>query len=183
VLTGIGTVLADDPMMDVRAIETPRQPVRAVLDTQFVLSEHARIINGDPVWVFTSRADAGKTARLARRNVRVIVLPTDARGGLCLTTLMRWLGEHEINEVHVEAGARLQGALTEARLVDEWLAYLAPVILGDGLGLAALSAPLQSLADAYRYEFLDVLPLGGDMRLRLRAPDHWQALRAACGLQ
>ena len=183
VLTGIGTVLADDPVMDVRAIETPRQPVRAVLDTQFMLSEHARIINGDPVWVFTAKPDVGKIARLAARNVRVIVLPTDERGALSLMALMRWLADHDINEVHVEAGARLQGALIQARLVDEWVAYLAPGILGEGLGLAAFSTPLRSLADAYRYEFLDVQPLGGDMRLRLRAPDHWQALRAACGLK
>jgi diaminohydroxyphosphoribosylaminopyrimidine deaminase/5-amino-6-(5-phosphoribosylamino)uracil reductase len=183
VLTGIGTVMADDPLLGVRAVDTPRQPVRAVLDTQFMLSEHARIINGDPVWVFTARPDAGKAARLAARNVRVIVLPTDERGGLSLPALMRWLGDHEINEVHVEAGARLQGALVQARLVDEWVAYLAPCILGDGQGLAALSTPLGNLADAYRYQFLDVLPLGKDMRLRLRATDHWQALRAACGLQ
>src|SRR5690606_34580050 len=130
VLTAIATVLADDPMLDVRAVETPRQPVRAVLDTQFVLGEQARIINGDPVWVFTTRPDAGKAARLAARNVRVIVLPADEYGGLSLQALVRWLGDHEINEVHVEAGARLQGALVQARLVDEWVSYLAPSVLG-----------------------------------------------------
>ena len=183
VLTGIGTVLADDPMMDVRAIDTPRQPVRAVLDTQFMLGEHARIINGDPVWVFTARPDAGKAARLVARNVRVIVLPMDERGGLSLTALVRWLGDHEVNEVHVEAGARLQGALIQAGLVDEWVAYLAPSIVGDGPGLAALPTPLDSLADARRYEFVDVQPLGADLRVHLRAPDHWQALHAACGLK
>ncbi len=183
VLTGIGTILADDPMLDVRAVETPRQPIRAVLDTQFVLGEQARIINGDPVWVFTARADAGKAARLAARNVRVIVLPEDGGGGLSLPALMRWLGEHEINEVHVEAGARLQGALVQARLVDEWVAYLAPSVLGDGQGLAALPTPIDGLDQAYRYEFLDVAHLGQDMRLRLRDPARWQSLANACGLK
>jgi diaminohydroxyphosphoribosylaminopyrimidine deaminase/5-amino-6-(5-phosphoribosylamino)uracil reductase len=183
VLTGIGTLLADDPMLDVRAVETPRQPIRAVLDTQFVLSEQARIVNGDPVWIFTTRPDAGKAARLAARNVRVIVLPMDDRGGLSLTALTRWLGDHEINEVHVEAGARLQGALVHAGLVDEWVAYLAPSILGDGQGLASLPAPIPSLDRAYRYEFLDVLQLGRDMRLRLRDPERWRTLVQACGLK
>lgn len=183
IVAGIGTVLADDPMLDVRAVETPRQPVRAVLDTQFVLGEQARIINGDPVWVFTTRPDAGKAARLAARNVRVIVLPADEYGGLSLQALVRWLGDHEINEVHVEAGARLQGALVQARLVDEWVSYLAPSVLGDGQSLAALPTPVASLDQAYRYEFLDVLQLGRDMRLRLRDPARWQALVEACGLK
>jgi diaminohydroxyphosphoribosylaminopyrimidine deaminase/5-amino-6-(5-phosphoribosylamino)uracil reductase len=183
VLTGIGTVLADDPMLDARAVETPRQPIRAVLDTQFVLGEQARIINGDPVWVFTTRPDAGKAARLAARNVRVIVLPADDRGGLSLEALVRWLGDHEINEVHVEAGARLQGALVQAGLVDEWVAYVAPCILGDGQGLAALPAPISDLDQAYRYEFLDVQFLSPDMRLHLRDTARWQALVWACGLR
>ncbi|HXE18960.1 MAG TPA: bifunctional diaminohydroxyphosphoribosylaminopyrimidine deaminase/5-amino-6-(5-phosphoribosylamino)uracil reductase RibD [Castellaniella sp.] len=182
VLTGIGTVLADDPLLDVRAIETDRQPIRAVLDTQFMLGEQARLINGDPVWVFTARADAAKTARLAARNVRVIVLPADARGALSLPALMRWLGQHEINEVHVEAGARLHGALVAADLVDEWIGYVAPKILGDGQGLAALPDPVPDLSSAPTYEFLDAVQLGRDVRLRMRHPGHWQALRMACGL-
>ncbi|HEX2518463.1 MAG TPA: bifunctional diaminohydroxyphosphoribosylaminopyrimidine deaminase/5-amino-6-(5-phosphoribosylamino)uracil reductase RibD [Castellaniella sp.] len=182
VLTGIGTVLADDPLLDVRAVETTRQPVRGVLDTQFVLSEQARLINGDPVWVFTARVDAAKTARLAARNVRVVVLPVDARGGLSLPALVRWLGEHEINEVHVEAGARLQGALVAADLVDEWIGYVAPKVLGEGRGLVALPDPVAELSSAPAYEFLDAIQLGRDLRLRMRHPDHWRVLRLACGL-
>ncbi|HET8598014.1 MAG TPA: bifunctional diaminohydroxyphosphoribosylaminopyrimidine deaminase/5-amino-6-(5-phosphoribosylamino)uracil reductase RibD [Castellaniella sp.] len=182
VLTGIGTVLTDNPLLDVRAVQTQRQPVRAVLDTQFIISEQSRIFNGDPVWIFTARADAGKAARLAGRNVRVIVLPTGSNGALDLNALMRWLGAHEINEVHVEAGPRLQGALVAGGHVDEWVAYVAPSIVGDGQGLASLPAPLASLDRAYRFEFLDAVKLGADMRLRLRHPGRWQALRAACGL-
>ncbi|MBN9403062.1 MAG: dihydrofolate reductase family protein, partial [Burkholderiales bacterium] len=100
-----------------------------------------------------------------------------------LEALARWLGDHEINEVHVEAGARLQGALVQAGLVDEWVAYLAPSVLGDGQGLAALPTPIEGLDRAYRYEFLDVLPLGRDMRLRLRDPARWRTLVEACGLK
>ncbi|WP_298012613.1 bifunctional diaminohydroxyphosphoribosylaminopyrimidine deaminase/5-amino-6-(5-phosphoribosylamino)uracil reductase RibD [uncultured Castellaniella sp.] len=182
VLTGIGTVLTDNPLLDVRAVQTPRQPIRAVLDTQFIISEQARLFNGDPVWIFTARADAGKAARLAGRNVRVIVLPLGENGALDLNALLCWLGDHEINEVHVEAGARLQGALVAGGHVDEWVAYVAPSIVGDGQGLAALPAPIPSLDQAYRYEFLDAVQLGADMRLRMRHAGRWQALRAACGL-
>lgn len=182
VLTGIGTVMADNPLLDVRAVPTLRQPVRAVLDTQFIISEQAQLFNGDPVWIFTARADAGKAARLAGRNVRVITLPMDENGTLNLNALLRWLGDHEVNEVHVEAGARLQGALVAGGYVDEWVAYVAPSITGDGQGLAALPAPIPALDQAYRFEFLDAVQLGADMRLRLRHAGHWQALRAACGL-
>ncbi|WP_345796179.1 bifunctional diaminohydroxyphosphoribosylaminopyrimidine deaminase/5-amino-6-(5-phosphoribosylamino)uracil reductase RibD [Castellaniella sp. MT123] len=182
VLTGIGTVLSDDPMLDVRAVQTVRQPIRAVLDTQFIISERARLFNGNPVWVFTSRVDAGKAARLAARNVRVIQLPVGSNGAIDLDGLMQWLGAHEINEVHVEAGARLLGALVAGNHVDEWIGYVAPCVLGAGQGLAALPAPIAGLDQAYRYEFLDAVQLGRDMRLHLRQADRWQALRAACGL-
>ncbi|CAM5199065.1 Riboflavin biosynthesis protein RibD OS=Castellaniella defragrans OX=75697 GN=HNR28_003450 PE=3 SV=1 [Castellaniella defragrans] len=182
VMTGIGTVTADDPRLDVRAVETVRQPIRAVLDTQFALSEQARLLDGNPVWVLTSRTDAAKAARLAARNVRVVELPAGSHDALSLQAVMRWLGEQEINEVHVEAGARLQGALVAADLVDEWVGYVAPVILGEGLGLAALPEPVRDLPAAPRYEFVDALQLGPDLRLRLRHPGHWQALRTACGL-
>ncbi|MGB6241642.1 MAG: bifunctional diaminohydroxyphosphoribosylaminopyrimidine deaminase/5-amino-6-(5-phosphoribosylamino)uracil reductase RibD [Castellaniella sp.] len=182
VLTGIGTVQADNPLLDVRAVPTTRQPIRAVLDTQFAISEQAQLFNGNPVWIFTAHADAGKTARLAGRNVRVIMLPPDDSGALDLAALLRWLGDHEINEVHVEAGSRLQGALVAGGHVDEWVAYVAPSIVGAGQGLAALPAPIPALDRAYRFEFLDAVQLGADMRLRLRHAGHWQALRAACGL-
>lgn len=182
ILTGIGTIVADDPALDVRAIDTPRQPVRAVLDSQFVIGENARLFNGDPVWIFTTRPDAAKAAQLAGRNVRVIAMAADPAGRIGLDDLLHWLGEHEINEVHVEAGARLQGALVAGRHVDEWVGYVAPCVLGDGPGLAALPAPLAALDQACRFEFLDAVQLGPDMRLRMRHAGHWQALHAACGL-
>ncbi|WP_323011879.1 bifunctional diaminohydroxyphosphoribosylaminopyrimidine deaminase/5-amino-6-(5-phosphoribosylamino)uracil reductase RibD [Castellaniella sp.] len=182
VLTGIGTILADNPQMDVRAVPTSRQPIRAVLDSQFIISEQARIFNGNPVWIFTSRPDGAKAARLAGRNVRVIILPPSVSGALDLDALMQWLGQHDINEVHVEAGARLQGALVAGGHIDEWLVYVAPCILGDGQGLAALPSALQTLAQAPRYQFLDARPIGPDLRLHLRDTARWQALSTACGL-
>jgi len=178
VLSGIGTVRADNPILSVRAVETERQPVRAVLDTDFGIDEDANLFNGDPVWIFTARPDAGKIDRLSRRNARVIRLPRDPQGGIELGALMAWLAEHEINEVHVEAGARLNGALLAGGWVDEWIAYVAPRVLGDGRGLAGGYDSFDDLSGAPRFEFVDAVQLGRDMRLRLRDCARWQALCA-----
>lgn len=183
VLTGIGTVLADDPELNVRAVDTPRQPVRAILDSSFMVSSQAQIFNGDPVWVFTCKPDAHKISMLAGRNVRVVVLPAARpHGGLDLAALMQWLAGQEINEVHVEAGTRLQGNLVAGGYVDEWVSYMAPCIIGAGLGMVSLPAPISGLDQAYRFEFIDTHALGQDIRIRMRHAGSWQALRAACGL-
>lgn len=182
VLTGIGTVLADDPLLTVRLVDTVRQPVRAVLDSRFVIPESARILDGGPVWIFTTHTDAPKADRLAARNARVVALPADESGRVSLNALLDWLGAHEINEVHVEAGPRLQGALVAGGHVDEWLDYVAPIVLGEGRGLVSLPAPPASVSDAVRYGLVDVVQLGRDLRLHLRNAEHWQRLHQACGL-
>src|SRR5690606_19223480 len=131
VLTGIGTVRSDNPRLNVREVETPRQPPRAVVDARFDIAEDAQILDGGKVWVFVCRVDEAKAERLARRNVEVVVMPSMA-GRVDLPSVLRWLAAHEINEVHVEAGARLSGALLESACVDELLVYMAPLLLGQG---------------------------------------------------
>ena len=180
VLTGIGTVLADDPQLNVRHVDTPRQPRKIVVDAQLLLPETARLLDDTPTWVFTARTDAAKAARLADRNVQVIELP-DGQGKVDLPAMFRWLGEHDINEVHVEAGEKLNGSLLRENCIDELLSYLAPVLLGDAAGVARLPA-LESLDDAQRFAFTDVLALGQDVRLRARIDANWQALRNAVSL-
>jgi diaminohydroxyphosphoribosylaminopyrimidine deaminase/5-amino-6-(5-phosphoribosylamino)uracil reductase len=177
VLTGIGTVLADDPQLNVRHVVTPRQPRRIVVDALFALPETARLLDGGEVWVFTAKVDAAKAARLAERNVRVIEMP-DGRGKVDLPAMFRWLGQHEINEVHVEAGEKLNGSLLRDGCIDELLSYVAPMLLGDAAGAARLPA-LESLADAQRFGFIDVTPVGQDVRLRARVEANWQVLRNA----
>lgn len=180
VLTGIGTVLADNPTLNVRSIATDRQPIRGILDTQFIIPESANIFNGDPVYIFTNQIDLDKASRLAAKNVQAIVLPKSAQGGIDLAELMNWLAQHEINEVHVEAGARLQGALLDHDMVDQWLAYIAPCILGNGLSLANLAKPIQSLEHAHRFDFLNSVQFGADIRLLMQNKSHWQSLLQAC---
>jgi diaminohydroxyphosphoribosylaminopyrimidine deaminase/5-amino-6-(5-phosphoribosylamino)uracil reductase len=190
VLTGLGTVLADDPLLTVRGVQTPRQPVRAVVDSRFAIPETARIFDGGPVWVFTARRDTAKEERLERRNVTVIPVPVrqwagdnhgDAhacRDHIDLAAMLAWMGRHDVNEVHVEAGPGLAGALLRADCVDELLVYMAPLLLGQGRPMAELSE-LQSLEQARRFSFFDTAPVGNDVRLRARHPGRWQALKEA----
>lgn len=174
VLTGIGTVRSDNPLLNVREVETARQPMRAVVDARFEIDENARLFDGSKVWVFVCRIDQAKAERLARRNVEVVVMPS-APAGVDLPSLMRWLAAHEINEVHVEAGARLSGALLQTGCIDELLVYMAPLLLGQGRGMAEIS-PVAALASAERFEFIESSQAGTDLRLRLRHPAHWAAL-------
>lgn len=143
VLTGIGTVLADNPRLDVRLVPTARQPLRLVLDPQGRLPPGARILQppGEARTIGPGRAD--------------------------LPALLAELGREGINELHVEAGPTLSGAFLDAGLVDELLIYQAPLLIGEGRPLAALQ-PLAGLDQARRWRLLEALPIGADLRLRLR---------------
>ncbi len=174
VLTGSGTVLADNPQMNVRHVETSRPPIKAIVDTRFEVDENARIFDGIKTWVFTCRGNSEKARRLADKNVEVVELPPN-NGRVDLDAMMRWMGQNEINEVHVEAGARLSGALLQAGCADELLVYLAPVLLGDAIGMVRMQA-LQTLAEAQRFEFMETAALAPDLRLRARHVGHWKSL-------
>lgn len=177
VLTGVGTILADDPLMNVREVTTSRQPVRAVIDTGLQVPEDARLFDGAPVWVFTSSQDEAKAHRLAQRNVQVIRMPLDGER-VHLPSVMAWLGAHDINEVHVEAGAVLNGALLRAGCVDQLLVYMAPMLLGQGRAMAQLPL-LQALDQACQFEFFDTANVGDDLRLLARRPESWDKLLEA----
>jgi diaminohydroxyphosphoribosylaminopyrimidine deaminase/5-amino-6-(5-phosphoribosylamino)uracil reductase len=174
VLTGLGTVKADDPQMNVRAVDTPRPPIKAIVDTRFEVSEHARIFDGTKTWIFTGGTDQEKAARLADKNVDVVHLPCDVQG-VDMRAMMRWLADNNVNEVHVEAGSRLSGGLLQAECVDELLVYVAPVLLGEGLGMVHMT-PLANLAQAQRFEFIDTATIGADIRMRARHADKWRSL-------
>jgi len=174
VLTGLGTVRADDPQMNVRAVDTPRPPIKDIVDTRFEVNEDARIFDGTKTWLFTGATDPEKAARLAGKNVQVVSLPCNAQG-MDMQAMMRWLADNQVNEVHVEAGSRLSGGLLQAECVDELLVYLAPVLLGEGPGMVRM-APLTGLAQAQRFEFFDTAVMGADVRLRARHADRWRSL-------
>ncbi|MBS0308008.1 MAG: bifunctional diaminohydroxyphosphoribosylaminopyrimidine deaminase/5-amino-6-(5-phosphoribosylamino)uracil reductase RibD [Proteobacteria bacterium] len=166
ILTGIGTVNQDDPHMTVRGVDTPRQPRRIVVDSKLQISPQARILDGGGAWVVTAISDPLKEAQLQARGVEIIRLP-NAWGKVDLPALLLELGRRQINELHVEAGSRLNGALIEADCVDELLLYLAPSLLGDAQGLFAMRAP--STLDASRkLKFHDIKQIGADVRILAR---------------
>ncbi|MGH8819369.1 MAG: bifunctional diaminohydroxyphosphoribosylaminopyrimidine deaminase/5-amino-6-(5-phosphoribosylamino)uracil reductase RibD [Achromobacter pestifer] len=175
VLTGMGTVLKDDPQLNVRGVDTPRQPRKAVVDGRLSIPEDARLFDGGEVIIFTARDDAAKAARLADQNARVVVLPGPVPDRVDLQAMMRWFAQEQFNEVHVEAGAGLSGALVSAGCVDELLLYVAPVLLGDAAGMVRLPM-LEHLDAAQRYEFIDTALLGADVRLRARVAQTWREL-------
>lgn len=175
VLTGMGTILKDDPQLNVRAVSTPRQPRRAVIDGMLSIDTRARIFDGSEVLVFTSVDRPERREALAACHARVVVLPAVEPGRVDLTAVMCWLAQDGVNEVHVEAGAGLTGALITASQVDELLLYVAPVLLGDALGMARLPM-LEQLDHVQRYAFHDVRMVGEDIRLRARMNKTWSAL-------
>ena len=170
VLTGIGTVRDDDPALDVREVATARQPLRAVIDARLETRPDARLFaaGGSPVLLYANDTGTPDAARLVERGAELVLAP-GADGRVDLATVLADLHRRAINEVHVEAGARLNGALLAAGLVDELLVYLAPALLGEGRPMAALPT-LASLDERLKFDFVDAQPVGTDLRVRLRAP-------------
>ncbi len=164
ILTGIGTVLQDDPQLTVRAVATPRQPQRVVIDRQAQTPVSAQVLAGGNALVVT----AGERNPLWPAGVDVLSLP-NADGRVDLVALMQALGARGINELHVEAGGKLNGALLAAGLVDELLLYLAPCLLGDpARGIAEWRDGLSTLADRVALELHDVARVGDDLRVVAR---------------
>jgi len=167
VLTGIGTVLTDDPRLDVRRVPTRGQPLRAVLDSHLRLPASARLLATPGLLIYTCANPEDKATRALRDLGAVPVTMPATAGRPDLTAVLTDLAQRGVNELHVEAGARLSGAFINAGLCDELLLYLAPTLLGDGPGIATLSLPA-SLAAAHQLQWTDCSRLGADLRLRLR---------------
>jgi diaminohydroxyphosphoribosylaminopyrimidine deaminase/5-amino-6-(5-phosphoribosylamino)uracil reductase len=164
ILTGVGTVRQDDPELTVRAVATPRQPLRIVIDRHAETPASARVLAGGGTLVVT----AGGRNPGWPSDVEVLALP-DADGRVDLAALMRELGARGINELHVEAGGKLNGALLAAGLVDEVLLYLAPCLLGDpASGIAVWRDGLSRLADRVPLTLCDITRVGDDVRIVAR---------------
>lgn len=168
VLTGIGTVLDDNPRLDVREVSTPRQPHVVVVDSRLETPLDANVlIAGRACYIYAAGPkDLKKEAALAERGATVVHLP-NAHGKVDLRAMLQDLGRRGINELHVEAGHKLNGSLVREGLVDELLLYLAPRLLGAGRGVADFG-PLTSLADGLDLEFKSVDSVGPDLRIVAR---------------
>ena len=137
ILTGIGTVLADNPRLDVRLTATPRQPHLVVVDSRLATPPEALIFETKRrIFIYASVENEAKKTALEARGAQIIYLP-HANGKVDLAAMLRDLALREVNEVHVEAGYKLNGSFVQEGLVDELLMYVAPKLLGPGQGLAA----------------------------------------------
>jgi diaminohydroxyphosphoribosylaminopyrimidine deaminase/5-amino-6-(5-phosphoribosylamino)uracil reductase len=166
-LTGVGTVQDDNPRLDVRLVATARQPLRVVVDSRLALPPGARILDAPgAVLVYGAEPAAERFAALQARGAEVALLP-GANGKVDLRAMLDDLARRGINELHVEAGSKLNGSFVREGLVDEWLVYVAPRLLGRGRGLADFG-PLQTLVDAVALRFHTVDRVGDDLRLLLR---------------
>ncbi|MEY4978208.1 MAG: bifunctional diaminohydroxyphosphoribosylaminopyrimidine [Pseudomonadota bacterium] len=172
VLTGIGTVLEDDPMLDVRAVPATRQPHLVVVDSRLETPPDARLFGpaaqGLPrqIWIYAAVDDAAKRAALQAQGAQVVLLPNETGqvGKVNLRAMLQDLARREVNTVHLEAGEKLNGSFLREGLVDECLLYLAPKLLGQGAGLSNLG-PLTALSEGVSLTLRDVAPVGEDLRL------------------
>ncbi len=167
VLSGVGTVLADDPSLNVRLGEAWRQPLRAILDTRLRTPLSARLLGLPGTTLVFTAADEAAHGPLREVGADVVRVPANA-AGLDLAAVAAELARRECNEVHVECGAVLAGALLRAGLADELVLYLAPLLLGDAArGLFRLPG-LERMDQHLALEFIDVRHVGRDLRLVLR---------------
>ena len=167
VLTGIGTVIEDDPQLTVREVPTPRQPLRVLVDSRLDVSPDAKILSGGGTLVFAALEHAEKRRRLTDRGAEVVVLP-NPEGKVDLTALMRELARREINELHIEAGFKLNGSLLREGLIDELLIYLAPSILGDAAQGMFNLPEATTLNERHALEIRSQQLVGPDLRIIAR---------------
>ena len=167
ILTGIGTVLADDPQMNVRNIPKARQPLRVVVDSKLRISPQAKILEGGNTLIAYVSDTENKADALSKAGAALIKVES-SDGKVCLKQLLRHLAERGINEVMVEAGQTLNGALFALHLVDEFLFYYAPTLLGaDARGMLAFPQ-LQNMQDRTQLSMIDLRQFGQDIRLRAK---------------
>jgi len=167
VLTGFGTVRDDDPQLNVRGVDTPRQPLKIVVDSKFETSPSARLLKEGKTLVVGAVNDAKRIASLKNAGAEVVIIPNDG-GKVELFKLMEELARRELNEIHVEAGTKLNGSLLQAGVVDELLVYLAPSVIGDsGRGMFHLPE-ITELSQASALKIREAERIGKDLRILAR---------------
>ena len=168
-LTGSGTVMLDNPRLTVRHQGNPRQPVRVVLDSALKTSPQSLVYQGDGRRVVVCTTDVLATHRAYTDvGVEVLVLPSTPAGKIDLFYLWSWMNQQAFNEVMVEAGAVLNGALAQGQWIDEWVLYYAPCFLGQGGREVMNWGPIEQLSEQYPLEVYSVQAVGVDWRVLAR---------------
>ena len=167
ILTGIGTVLADNPSMSVRDIATNRQPLKVIVDSQLQTPIDAKILQGGNVVIAFTNDAQNKSSALIEAGAQLLCIPNE-QNKVCLKALLSHLAACEINEVLCEAGEGLNGALLAQNLIDELLIYYAPKLMGNtAKGMFALPAFTQ-MSQAMNLDIIDLRQIGVDIRLRAK---------------
>ena len=172
-LTGIGTVLQDQPRLDVREVDTPRQPTLVIVDSDLQTPPDAALFSAPrKVLIYCANPQPAQQQALQARGATIICMPgavgpDGAKAKVDLAAMLRDLAVREVNELHVEAGHKLNGSLLRAGVVDEFLVYQAPLWLGTGAGLSNWG-PLTALSQGLRLQFRSVERVGDDVRLLAR---------------
>ncbi len=167
VLTGVGTVLDDNPRLDVRLVETALQPLRVIVDSRLETPPASRILDAPgSVLLYAAAPDDTRRAALEARGAQIALVPGPS-AKVDLPAMLADLAARGINELHVEAGHKLNGSFVREGLVDEFLIYIAPKLLGLGRELAAFG-PLERLQDGLALRFVGVATVGDDLRLIAR---------------
>lgn len=167
VLTGVGTVLDDNPRLDVRLVETVLQPLRVIVDSRLETPPASKILDAPGrTLIYAAVIDEARAAALRARGAEIALAP-GANAKVDLAAMLADLAARGINELHVEAGHKLNGSFVREGLVDEFLIYMAPRLLGIGRELAAFG-PLEALGDSLALRFESVTPIGADLRLIAR---------------
>jgi diaminohydroxyphosphoribosylaminopyrimidine deaminase/5-amino-6-(5-phosphoribosylamino)uracil reductase len=167
ILTGIGTVLADNPAMNARLDREVLQPVRIIADSRWRTPPDCRMLTTEGDVVIAGSEDVPIPPALAASRARCLPLPVSEEG-IELAALLAELSQMEINEVQVEAGSRLAGALLKTQQADELLIYQAPVLLGSGGAGPFEFGPLESMTERTHLKILETLHMGSDLRIRLQ---------------
>jgi diaminohydroxyphosphoribosylaminopyrimidine deaminase / 5-amino-6-(5-phosphoribosylamino)uracil reductase len=167
IMTGIGTVLQDNPSLTVREVSIARQPLCVIVDSRLRMPLEAKLLKNPHVLIAFATDAEQKATRLTAMGVGLICIPNE-QGKVCLKSLLQHLASIEINEVVVEGGEGLNGALMALKLIDELVIYYAPKLMGsDGKGMFALPA-LQAMEEVINLDVYDVRQFGSDIRVLAR---------------
>lgn len=169
-LTGIGTLKDDDPQMNVRWVETSRQPIRVLVDSRLEANPQAKMLLKPGAWIVTALEETAQSndawKKLSDAGHRIVSLPNQV-GKVDLQAMLRWLASEGVNELHIEAGYKLNGSLLREHCVDELLCYVAPRLMGPGLEMFDLPE-LSTMPENLQWCFVDHEAIGRDLRLSLR---------------
>ena len=173
IVTGVGTVKEDDPTLNVRDVQTDRQPFKIIIDSKLETPPSAKILkNLDEAGVLIVCANLSgpelqqKAKVFQERGIEVITM-SNPQGKVDLPKLFSYLAkDREMNEIHIESGFKLNGSMLRENCVDELLLYYAPFFMSEGIGMANVS-PLQNLDQRQDWQIIDQSLFGPDLRLRL----------------